>query len=115
MRHILDATPKAYRGRRHTEVRDICDASDSTKAPTLLDTVVTEWAHRGPQSVKVLKGAFEVATALLVLPAGYRQRRGTTNAQERLKWRSTGGSGSSGSPQPGLGDLVAGALLLTIH
>jgi len=84
MRNILDATPKAHRTRLHADVRAIFEAPDPAKARTLLDAVLTEWAHRAPQAMKVLEGAFEAATAILVLPERYRQRLRTTNAQERL-------------------------------
>ena len=84
MRNILDATPKAHRARLHADVRAIFEAPDPAKARTLLDAVLTEWAARAPQAAKVLEGAFEAATAILVLPERYRQRLRTTNAQERL-------------------------------
>ena len=84
LRNILDATPKAHRARLHADVRAIFEAPDPAKARTLLDAVLTEWADRAPQAVQVLEGAFEAATAILVLPERYRQRLRTTNAQERL-------------------------------
>ena len=84
LRNILDATPKAHRTRLHADVRAIVEAPDPAKARTLLDAVLTEWADRAPQAAKVLEGAFEAATAILVLPERYRQRLRTTNAQERL-------------------------------
>ncbi len=84
MRNILDATPKAHRARLHADVRAIFEAPDPAKARTLLDAVLTEWADRAPQAAKVLEGAFEATTAILVLPERYRQRLRTTNAQERL-------------------------------
>jgi putative transposase len=84
MRNILDATPKAHRARFPADVRAIFEAPDPTKARTLWDAVVTEWADRAPQAVKVLESAFEAATAILVLPERYRQRLRTTNSQERL-------------------------------
>ena len=84
LRNILDATPKAHRARLHADVRAIVEAPDPAKARTLLDAVLTEWADRAPQAAKVLEGAFEAATAILVLPERYRQRLRTTNAQERL-------------------------------
>ncbi len=84
MRNILDATPKAHRTRLPADVRAIFEAPDPATARTLLDAVLTEWANRALQAVKVLEGAFEAAIAILVLPERYRQRLRTTNAQERL-------------------------------
>jgi len=84
MRNLLDATPKVHRSRLPADVRAIFEAPDPTKARTWLDAVLTEWAARAPQAIKVLEGAFEAATAILVLPERYRQRLRTTNAQERL-------------------------------
>jgi putative transposase len=83
-RNILDATPKAHRARLHADVRAIVEAPDPANARTLLDAVLTAGADRAPQAVKVLEGALEAATAMLVWPERYRQRLRTTNAQERL-------------------------------
>jgi putative transposase len=84
MRNILDAPPIAHRARLHADVRAIFETPDPAKARTLKDTVLTKWVDRAPQAVNVLEGAFEAATAMLVLPERYRQRLRTTNAQERL-------------------------------
>ncbi len=67
-----------FHTRRHRHVQD------EGPAGTLLDAVLTEWADRAPQAIRVLEGAYEAATAILVLPERYRQRLRTTNAQERL-------------------------------
>jgi len=84
MRNILEVTPKGHRSRLHADVRAIFEAPDPSKARTLLAAVVSEWTPVAPQAVKVLEGAFEAATAILVLPERYRQRLRTTNSQERL-------------------------------
>jgi len=84
LRNIVDATPTAHWPRLHADVRPIFEAPDPAKARPLLDAVITEWADRAPQTVRVLEGALEAVAAILVLPERYRQRLRTTNAQERL-------------------------------
>jgi putative transposase len=82
--NVSDATPKALQDEVHRRVRAIFEAPDVETARLLLEKVSADYLHRAPAAVATLERGFEDATAILALPALYRQRLRTTNAVERL-------------------------------
>jgi transposase-like protein len=82
--NVADATPKVLHEEVHGRVRAILDAPDSETARALLAKFVADFEQRVPAAVATLERGFDDATAVLALPAGYRQRLRTTNSVERL-------------------------------
>lgn len=82
--NILDATPKALHDGVHARVRAIFEAPDEATARLLLARFVAEYHEMAPKAVATLERGFDDATAVLALPAPYRQRLRTTNGVERL-------------------------------
>jgi putative transposase len=82
--NISDACPKALQEEVHRRVRAIFEAPDSETARVLLAKFSADYQHRAPVAVATLERGFDDATAILALPAPYRQRLRTTNAVERL-------------------------------
>jgi putative transposase len=82
--NVSDATPKALQDEVHRRVRTIFEAPDVQTARLLLEKVSVDYQHRAPAAVATLERGFDDATAILALPASYRQRLRTTNAVERL-------------------------------
>jgi putative transposase len=82
--NISDATPKALQEEVHRRVRAIFEAPDTETARVLLARFSADYAHKAPTAVATLERGFDDATAILALPAPYRQRLRTTNAVERL-------------------------------
>ncbi len=82
--HILDATPTALHDGVHARVRAIFEAPDEGTARLLLARFVAEYHETAPTAVARLERGFDDATAVLALPAPYRQRLRTTNGGERL-------------------------------
>jgi putative transposase len=82
--NITDATPKALQDEVHRRVRAIFEAPDVETARVLLEKFSADYAHKAPTAVATLARGFDDATAVLALPALYRQRLRTTNAVERL-------------------------------
>jgi putative transposase len=82
--NISDATPKALQETVHRRVRAIFEATDGETARLLLEKFSADYAQRAPAAVATLERGFDDATAVLALPALYRQRLRTTNAVERL-------------------------------
>jgi transposase-like protein len=83
-RNICDAAPKALHDELHGRLRAIFTAPDLPTARTLLERFVSDFATRAPKAVQVLERGFDDATAVLALPAVYRQRLRTNNGVERL-------------------------------
>ena len=83
-RNICDAAPKALHDEVHGRLRAIFAAPDLPTACTLLVRFSEDFATRAPKAVQVLEHGFDDATAVLVLPAAYRQRLRTNNGVERL-------------------------------
>jgi hypothetical protein len=79
---ITDATPKALLDEVHSRVRTIFEAPDVQTARVLLAKFSADDQHRAPTAVATLECGFADATAILALPASYRQRLRTTNAVE---------------------------------
>jgi putative transposase len=50
----------------------------------LQNKFVEEYGGKAPKAIQVLKGGFDVITAVLVLPTKYRKRLRITNSLERL-------------------------------
>jgi putative transposase len=82
--NVSDATPKALQDAVHCRVRAIFEAPDVETARLLLDKFSVDFAQQAPAAVATLERGFDDATAVLALPALYRQRLRTTNAVERL-------------------------------
>jgi transposase-like protein len=82
--NVSDAAPKALQEALHRRVRAIFEAPDSATAHVLLEKVCVDYAHSAPAAVATLERGFDDATAVLAVPALYRQRLRTTNAVERL-------------------------------
>jgi putative transposase len=82
--NVSDATPKALQDEVHRRVRAIFEAPDTETARVLLAKFSADYAQRAPAAVATLERGFDDATAVLALPAPYRQRLRTTNAVERL-------------------------------
>src|SRR6185312_4361679 len=82
--NVSDATPKALQGEVHRRVRAIFEAPDSETARLVLAKFSADYQHSAPAAVTTLERGFDDATAILALPAPYRQRLRTTNAVERL-------------------------------
>jgi putative transposase len=82
--NISDATPKTLQDEVHRRVRAIFAAPDTETARVLLAKFSADYAPRAPAAVATLERGFDDATAILALPAPYRQRLRTTNAVERL-------------------------------
>jgi putative transposase len=82
--NVSDATPKALQDEVHRRVRAIFEAPDSETARVLLAKFSADYQHSAPVAVATLERGFDDATAVLALPALYRQRLRTTNAVERL-------------------------------
>jgi transposase-like protein len=82
--NVSDATPKALQEEVHRRVRAIFEAADGETARLLLGKFSADYQQRAPAAVATLERGFDDATAILVLPALYRQRLRTTNAVERL-------------------------------
>jgi putative transposase len=82
--NISDACPRALQEEVHHRVRAIFEAPDSETARVLLAKFSADYQHRAPVAVATLERGFDDATAILALPAPYRQRLRTTNAVERL-------------------------------
>lgn len=82
--NVSDATPKALQEEVHRRVRAIFEAPDTETARVLLEKFSADYQHRAPSAAATLERGFEDATAVLALPALYRQRLRTTNAVERL-------------------------------
>jgi putative transposase len=82
--NVSDATPKALQEEAHRQVRAIFESTDNETARALLAKFSAAYQQRAPAAVAALERGFEDATAVLALPAPYRQRLRTTNAVERL-------------------------------
>jgi putative transposase len=82
--NISDATPKALQDEVHRRVRAIFEAPDVETARVLLAKFSADFTQRAPAAVATRERGFDDATAVLALPAPYRQRLRTTNAVERL-------------------------------
>ena len=82
--NIADATPKALQEEVHARLRAIFDAPDEATARTLLASFVADYQAKAPAAVATLERGFDDATAVLALPAPYRERLRTTNGVERL-------------------------------
>jgi putative transposase len=82
--NVSAATPKALQDAVHRRVRAIFEAPDAETARLLLDKFSVDFAQQAPAAVATLERGFDDATAVLALPALYRQRLRTTNAVERL-------------------------------
>src|SRR5262245_58133897 len=82
--NVSAATPKALQEEVHRRVRAIFEAPDVHTAHLLLAKFSADHAQRAPAAVATLERGFDDATAILALPALYRQRLRTTNAVERL-------------------------------
>lgn len=83
-RKICDAAPKPLHDELHGRLRAIFAAPDLPTARTLLERFISDFAVRAPTAVQVLEQGFDDATAVLPLPAAYRQRLRTNNGVERL-------------------------------
>jgi putative transposase len=83
-RNIMDAAPKPLHDELLGRLRTIFAAPDSLTARTLLERFISGFAARAPKAVQVLEQGFDDATAVLALPAAYRQRLRTNNGVERL-------------------------------
>ena len=83
-RNIIDATPKALQKEVAAQLRTLFTAQDPQAARLLLRTTLDAFSERATGAMLILEGGFDDATAVLALPASYRARLRTTNAQERL-------------------------------
>ena len=52
--------------------------------PWNLQGIYSDFEERAPKAMKILETGFEDATAIMIIPAEYRQRLRTTNSVERL-------------------------------
>ena len=59
-------------------------APDKELARQLLQGIFNDFEKTTPKAMEVLEVGFEDATAILIIPADYRQRLRTTNSVERL-------------------------------
>jgi transposase-like protein len=83
-RNLSDACPKAVWPELHPRLRHLFTAPDLPTARKLLADILRDFGARAPKATALPESAFEDATAVLALPAPYRKRLRTTNAQERL-------------------------------
>jgi transposase-like protein len=83
-RNLAAAAPQALRAEIAGQVRSILTAPDLATARVLLNACLERFEERAPQAMQILEDGFDVATAVLALPSGYRQRLRTTNSEERL-------------------------------
>jgi transposase-like protein len=83
-RNIIDATPKGLQKEVAAHLRTLFTAQHAQAARLLLQTTLETFGERAPAAMAILEGGFDDATAVLALPAPYRARLRTTNAQERL-------------------------------
>jgi transposase-like protein len=83
-RNIVDATPKDLQKEVAAHLRTLFTASDPCEARVLLQTMLERYGKRASAAMDILEAGFDDATAVLALPAPYRARLRTTNAQERL-------------------------------
>jgi transposase-like protein len=83
-RNLAAAAPPALQAEIAEQVRPILTAPDLATARVLLNACLERYEERAPQAMQILEDGFDDATAVLVLPSGYRQRLRTTNSEERL-------------------------------
>ena len=83
-RNIAAAAPQALQAAIAEQVRPILTAPDLATARMLLNACLERFESRAPQAMQILEEGFDDATAILVLPSGYRRRLRTTNSEERL-------------------------------
>lgn len=83
-RNICDAAPEVLHDEVHGRLRPIFAAPGLPTGRVLLERFISDFAGRAPKAVQVLDQGFEDATAVLALPACYRQRLRTNNGVERL-------------------------------
>jgi transposase-like protein len=83
-RNVCDAAPKPLHEEILGRLRPIFTAPDLPTARTLLERFINDFTTRAPNAVQVLEHGFDDATAVLSLPAAYRQRLRTNNGVERL-------------------------------
>ena len=83
-RNVMDAAPKALHDELQSRLRAILTAPDLPTARTLLERFSADFAAQAPKAVRVVEQGFDDATAVLALPAAYRQRLRTNNGVERL-------------------------------
>lgn len=84
LRNILDATPKRLQKELHERVKMILHAPDKELARQLLPGLIADYGQPAEKAITILESGFEDATAVMALPAAYRQRLRTTNSVERL-------------------------------
>lgn len=83
-RNLLSSTPPDLQGEVLAHLHTITQAPDLSTARLLLQQFLTTYHQRAPGACAKLDAAFDDITAVLTLPAPYRQRLRTTNSQERL-------------------------------
>ena len=84
LRNIIDATPKRVQKELHERVKMLLHAPDKELARQLLQGIFNDFEKTAPKAMEILETGFEDATAILIIPADYRQRLRTTNSVERL-------------------------------
>ena len=84
LRNVLDAAPKRVQKELHERVSMMLHGPNKELARQLLAGICADFDQSAPKAIKVLEDGFEEATAIMVLPAGYRQRLRTSNSVERL-------------------------------
>lgn len=83
-RNIIGAAPKAHQRELAGYLSALFNAPDPAAARTLFADLHQRFAQRAPAAMEILDAGCDDATAVLALPAPYRVRLRTTNAQERL-------------------------------
>lgn len=84
LRNVLDAAPKRVQKELHERVKMMLHSPDKELARQLLQGIYSDFEERAPKAMKILETGFEDATAIMIIPAEYRQRLRTTNSVERL-------------------------------
>ncbi len=84
LRNILDAAPKRIQKELHERVKMMLHAPDKALARQLLQGIYNDFEKNASRAMEILETGFEDATAILLIPADYRQRLRTTNSVERL-------------------------------
>jgi transposase-like protein len=83
-KNILDVCPTELKGEVKERLDGILGAPSKDSARKRLRETITDYETSASKSIQRLEKGFEDVTAVLDLPAKYRKRLRTTNAQERL-------------------------------
>jgi putative transposase len=73
MRNISDKTPKTLKEELYPKIRAIFEAPDLQTARLLFSKTVEAYQDKAPKAIETLENGFDDATAVLMLPAKYRE------------------------------------------